>query len=263
MRAQGLGPDPFRPYNRQYDPYTVPMAPADAVPGQFVGGLPRSGIRGANQYQNYLEELQGASRESTERYGIGMPYYRSAVDPSFVDPKGTRDYKPNRDADRSYEESQGQVMQKYLAYLTEKDPKKRAALLKDYNRSRGKFERVLSARREDPKRVLEVVTGAGPEARRSAAGPDTQPRSSSTDRARAARPGDSTRRSGDSTIPPPPPLFGTGSARGTRTPRTPDDVLNRARRLDATEDVRPGRGVPAPALSTPGARPASEFPPPE
>lgn len=183
VRAQGLGPDPFRPYNRQYDPYTVPMSPADAVPGQFVGGLPRSGIRGANQYQNYLEELQGASRESTERYGIGMPYYRSAVDPSFVDPKGTRDYKPNRDADRSYEELQGQVMQKYLAYLTEKDPKKRAALLKDYNRSRGKFERVLSARREDPKRVLEVVTGAGPEARRSAAGPDTQPRSSSTDRA--------------------------------------------------------------------------------
>ena len=33
--AQGFGPDPFRPYNSQYDPYVYPMArpvPARARP---------------------------------------------------------------------------------------------------------------------------------------------------------------------------------------------------------------------------------------
>ena len=100
-----MGPDPFRPYNRQYDPYTYPMGPPGAEAGQFVGGMPRSGIRGANQYQNYLDDLQGSSRSGVERYGIGMPYYRSSIDSSY-DPNGTREYRPNQKVDQSYDESQ-------------------------------------------------------------------------------------------------------------------------------------------------------------
>ena len=110
-----------------------------------------------------------------------MPYYRSSVDASF-DPHGTREYRPNRKIDESYEQSQDLITRKYLAYFTEKDPKKCAMLLKDYNLTRGKVSRALSARRENPTRILEAAAGVGPETRRSAGTATPQPRSSSSDR---------------------------------------------------------------------------------
>jgi hypothetical protein len=257
------GPDPFRPYNRQYDPYTVPMAPDAAAPGQFVGGLPRSGIRGANQYQNYLEELQGAGRESSERYGIGMPYYRSAVDPNF-DPKGTRDYRPNQNVDRSFEESQDLVTRKYLAYFTEKDPKKRTTLLREYTQTRGKIARALSTRRGNQARILETATGLASDTRRPATAADSKPRPASTDRTPRTNPTESIRRPGTRMIPPAPPLFGNTPSRPARSTRTPEDVLNRARRLDTGNDVKADRGeAAAPTPPSTNARTRSDSPPPE
>ena len=87
LLAQGYGPDPFRPYNSQYDPYTYPMGPASPAGGGRSDIMTRMGNSGANQYQGYLDELAGQARQGSERYGIGMPYYRSAVDPNF-DPEG-------------------------------------------------------------------------------------------------------------------------------------------------------------------------------
>src|SRR6516162_8272652 len=59
--AQGFGPDPFRPYVNQYDPYTYPMGPAGPGAGGSGPVLPRSGLFGANQYQRYLDSLGGAA----------------------------------------------------------------------------------------------------------------------------------------------------------------------------------------------------------
>ncbi len=149
--------------------------------------MPRMGNMGANQYQGYIDEMSGAGRQGAERYGIGMPYYRSAVDPSF-DPKGNRQYRPNQDADRSFEQSHEVVTRKYLAYFTEKDPKKRAELLRDYNRTRSRVSRAMSGRREESSRLVDAANGTGADRRRSAAAsreaddlgePSDKPRSSS------------------------------------------------------------------------------------
>ena len=97
----GYGADPFWPYNNQYAPYTAPMGPADPVAGGQSGELySRDGLRGANQFQNYLDDLQGVGgpgRNLSDRSNIGMPYYRSAVDPSYMTERmGPRQYQPVR-----------------------------------------------------------------------------------------------------------------------------------------------------------------------
>ena len=122
--AQGYGPDPFKPYNSQYVPYTYPTGPASPAGGGRSDVMARMGNLGANQYQGYLDDLNGQARQGSERYGIGMPYYRSAVDPNF-DPQGKREYRPNQKADQSFDETRKVVTRKYIAYLTEHDPKKR------------------------------------------------------------------------------------------------------------------------------------------
>ena len=56
--AQGFGPDPFQPYNSDYAPYVYPVAPSNnyGYNGQAVRGL-----RGANQFQSYMDSLQNGS----------------------------------------------------------------------------------------------------------------------------------------------------------------------------------------------------------
>jgi len=251
--AQGFGPDPFQPYNSQFEPYTRPIGPAGAGAGQ--GGMNgRSGGRGDNQFQAYLDELQGVGRARTEKYGIGMPYYRSAVDSRF-DVEGRREYRPNRRADRAYEQTQELITQKYLAYFAERDPKKRAELLRDYNQTHGRVARALSIRREDPSRILDRATQLEADRRSRAAtlgrdddlrgSGDSTPRSIPAGRSGSspARAGSAASRSGS--IPPAPPLP-PGAAGRTR--RTPTDVLNRAQRGTLYNDLVPSRE----------ARPATE-----
>src|SRR5262249_15334205 len=123
VRAQGFGPDPFRPYNNQYDAYTYPLGPAGPDAAQSAAAM-RAGLRGANQFQNYLAEIQGLGRTGTERYGQGLPYFRSVVDPRF-DPGQKRDHRPNSTTAQSFEATQQRLTAKYLAYFEEQDPQKR------------------------------------------------------------------------------------------------------------------------------------------
>jgi hypothetical protein len=259
LRAQGFGADPFRPYNSQYDPYTYPMGPALPEAGQSMGGAPRSGLRGANQYQNYLDELQGTSRQGAERYGIGSPYYRSSVD-SSLDPNGTREYRPNFNQNRTYEQTQALVTQKYIAYFAEKDPKKKAALLKEYNQTRGRVSRALSTRRQNQTRALNTAAGLPPEAPERDNPIESNARATKTNR--PARTGDagSTARAGTREIPPAPPLFGTGGGRAAGRQRTPEEVLNRARRLNSDADVKSSPGAAPNARSTNARRPPADTP---
>ena len=263
----GYGVDPFRPYNSQYDQYTYPMASTDIAPG----GIPRMGNRGANAWQGYLDELAGSGRQGTERYGIGMPYFRSSVDPAF-DPKGNREYRPNFKANQTYEQSQELITRKYLAYFAERDPKKRAELLRDFNRARSNASRALSARREDSTRALEAATAdtvaqrrlPSPDRRADAlpATADVRPRSSSR-RSTRALPGDSASRDGMDSIPPPPPVLPGEYSRGTNRRRRPSEILDRSHRLNSGGEIQPNSGGRTGADSRTDRRPVPAAPSPE
>ena len=170
-----FGPDPFRPYLNQYDPYVFPMGPASPMAG---GGemMMRGGFNGANQFQSYLNEVSGAGRDTSDRAGIGMPYFRSAVNPSWGG-SGFRDYQPNARSTPTFEETQRQVSDTYFAYFSERDPKKRAALLKEYRHARRTASRELNSGTPSPSQVLDAVSGnrRGSEAMRRS-GPLTEDR---------------------------------------------------------------------------------------
>src|SRR5262249_24113105 len=141
-----------------------PMGPASPEAGPGVSAMPRSGLAGANRFQEYLNTLGvGAGRSSTtDRSGVGMPYYRSTVDPAY-EQTYQREYRPNDKADRVYERRQELVTDRYLAYFAERDPKKRAALLQQYRQMRRSTAGVLDTRRGTPARLLEAATRAGAE----------------------------------------------------------------------------------------------------
>jgi len=240
--AQGFGPDPFRPYNNQYDSFTYPVGPSGFDAAQ-AAAMMRSGLRGANQFENYLAEIQGLGRSGTERYGQGLPYFRSAVDPNF-DKGQKRDYRPNRSTERSFEETQQRLTAKYLAYFEERDPKKRAQLLREYQQLRRQTTRALTAHRESPSRFVESADRAdsGDRERASTRERDEEaPRSTTRSAAPRSRSSDPTTRTGPRSTPPPPRrLNRPGLPSGTQ--RTPSDVLDRAGRLDSSRGTsRPSR----------------------
>ena len=119
-RGQGFGPDPFQPYNQQYAPFVTPVAPGPMDYG-YNNGL-ATGIRGANQFENYLNSLQtSAAGARAGGTGTGTPYFQAnrAYDREFG-----RIYQPNKLADQQFEANQASVNQLYFEYLREKDPKK-------------------------------------------------------------------------------------------------------------------------------------------
>jgi hypothetical protein len=241
--AQGFGPDPFRPYNSQYDPYIYPMGAAGPGAGGSTSfNLP--GNRSSNQYQNFLNEMQGPSYSNGARFshnGIGQPYFQSTVDPEYAR-LYRREYKPRLKTEKSFEETQRLINEKYFAYLEEKDPKKRARLLRDYQQTQTLATRVLSTRLADPAGVLESANRAdsGPASVKpdgasskgsSAAGSSRLP-SSLLDRSRGGN---------SRSIPPAPSLsIGSSPRIKTRSAPTPSDVLNRARSLEIPKN-RPTR----------------------
>ncbi len=240
--AQGFGPDPFRPYNNQYDAYTYPLGGSGYDAAQ-AAAMMRSGLRGANQFDNYLAEIQGLGRSGTERYGQGLPYFRSAIDPNF-DKDQKREYRPNYRVDRSFEATQRRLTAKYLAYFDERDPKKRAQLLREYQQIRRESNRALTAHRETPSRVVESAERAisrdrdRPSAReREEEVPGTTTRSA----APRLRSSDPSMRTAPRAIPP--PRRSNRPRVPSSTERTPSDVLDRAGRLESSSGTsRPSAG---------------------
>jgi hypothetical protein len=262
-RAQGYGPDPFQPYNAQYEPFSYPLGPANPAAGQSAGANVRSGVRGANDWENYMNSLVGAGRQGTEKYGIGMPYHRAAVDPRF-DKDGRREYRPNRKADAAFERTRELVAEKYLAYFSERDPARRAALLRDYSRLQRRVTRALSASGDDQTRLLSAVAEPGNSRRSNPPALSRDEESRGTEN-RALRSNEAERsdslRSRSRSIPPPPPLPPGAAARPRRTP---DQVLERAQRIGGSDRLVPdARGRSAAgrrnrATTIPPAPPPSE-----
>jgi hypothetical protein len=243
--------------------------------------MPRSGLAGANRFQDYLKTLgAGAGRSSTtDRSGVGMPYYRSTVDPAY-EQTYQRVYRPNEKADRAYERRQELVTDQYLAYFAERDPKQRAALLQQYRQARRSTAGVLETRRGTPARLLEAASRSGADlglsttAERDRERPALRTPPPPRGPGATARPGTAFGRRGDyldsgrgtlsdSDEGLPPRLTPSGRPRvGDRLRRTPSDVLNRARALDDRNELLPGSLSPAPSRRRLDRRPLTTPPPP-
>jgi hypothetical protein len=232
VRAQpGFGPDPFWPYNDQYTPYTAPIGPAEPMAGGRAAMIPQSGVRGANQFQQYLEGLQGAGRNMTDRASIGMPYYRSSVDPRY-DTKGTRQYQPNQRSNQTFERAQQRVADRYFAYYSTRDPARRSELLREYRAARRDADRATTGRERPPSRDLEEPSVAEPGSRRGTGAGSAASRTGVSDRTRAR-----SDRFGSA-----PEVPGAGSSRSsgsTYRRTTPTDILNRSRAMDRGSSLAP------------------------
>ncbi len=123
--GQGFGPDPFRPYNSQYDQYVYPIRPETGGAAAPARGL----ARGETPFERWLTEEEGGSRLSTERYGAGVRYWKVRTDLE----RDRRELAKKRSARNNAE--LGSVTQKYLAYFSEENPSKRAILLREYTPS--------------------------------------------------------------------------------------------------------------------------------
>jgi hypothetical protein len=246
VRAQpGFGPDPFWPYNAQYTPYVTAIGPAEPGAGQGGTLYARDTVRNANQFQSYLDSLQGEGRINSDRANIGMPYYRSAVDPSY-DPRGrgSRQYQPNARANERFEDAQKKVADTYFRYYAERDPSRRAELLKEYREARHESA-AYSSRGRSSARAADSSTRADNGSRRTA-------RSSST----------ATGRYG-----PAPDVPSVGTRRSSSSPApsrrsTPTDVLNRSRAMDR-DDGSPSGSTSRGSSPRSPARPSPSTPAPE
>jgi hypothetical protein len=151
-RAQGFTPDPFNgvgEYNIGYRDYLTPTYPNGfgVVPNQGVlSGGPR-----ANLYQKYLDEFEGLERLPAEidvsrnRPGSssGVPYYRPNRRSELP---STRPAAPNpfETADRAYVRDRQIRDQKYMDYLRQPDPTKRAQLYREYTQEKLRAARDLA-----------------------------------------------------------------------------------------------------------------------
>ena len=198
----------------------------------------RSGLSRANQFQSSIEELDGVGSGSDSfgssnriRGGIA-PYYRAhrQFDEAF-----NRIYAPNDLADKTFRADQDARTKKYLEYLKESDPKRRAQLYREFNKESLRVARDLGsgssraatrANAADRSGSTTTGAGAGSQLRR----PSSTPASS---RSRAA------------------------SLTPDASSETPEDVLNRSELMD-----RENRSVTPSPSSPPSPSRLPRRPPP-
>ncbi len=259
LGQSGFGPDPFRPYNSQYDPFVYPVNPGPMDYGYNRGV---SGNRGANQFENYLNSLQSSSLGTGAgasgagvRGGMGNPYFQAnrAYDRDY-----DRIYRPNREADAKFESDQSKVTSLYFEYLREKDPKKRTELFREYSRARRRAESDLTSPRATatragtraPRRSVTAAEGgeaAGLRGRDRSSPPPAVP--SRSTRPRSGRTGSGT---SPEIGPAPSPLGDSSSRAGSSRAVVPSDVLDRAKRTDGTRsDSRVRAPRPSPSRPAP------------
>jgi len=222
--AQGFGPDPFRPFNSQYDAYVYPIAPG-ALDGIGNPSINRSGVRGANQFEGYLN-------------GIGSGNVGTRFDQLYRDQASEfrRPFSPSRDADDKFQEQQATVNKLYFDYIRAKDPQERAAALKKYNEARSQASRELSSasRGANMRRAQRPKRGA-PDAAKAKAADDESAESEGV--GRSGRSNALLRRPGRrSPVPAAPAIPGlanpSASGRTSTSDHKPSDVLDRAERSE-------------------------------
>lgn len=229
--AQGFGPDPFRPYNSQYDSAVFPIAPGPLSPLGASRFNQNAGPRGANQFENYLESLEGG-RGSSRRYDQANRVY---------DRQFGRQYQPNREADAGLQERRAEVSDIYFRYLRETDPRKRAALLQEYKRARAQTTRDLTVGGRNARNSRAARSPARDRTLDEAPEIDERSELDPAPGASAAR-SPAARRPAARRDASEPPAARSGGA--PPSGRSPSEILDRATRPDIP---------PAPALPRPGA----------
>ena len=117
-----------------------------------------SGVRGANQFQNYLDRAPGCrARGRRPFWHRHCPIIEQRSIPVSTR-KAAENTVPTEERIATFEQTQALITEKYFAYFTEKDPKKRAELLRSFNRARSQVTRALSARGAKSERLLDAVS---------------------------------------------------------------------------------------------------------
>ena len=140
--AQGFGPDPFQPYNSDYSQYVWPVAPTNDY-GYNSQAL--RGLRGANQFQSYMNSIQGqggtAARAGGERAlpTTGPTGSTTAISAGSTSPTRKR---------TSGSTSTGRSPRTFISSTSRRtDPAEAGAALREYNRARSESDRALSSSR--------------------------------------------------------------------------------------------------------------------
>ncbi|WP_406696091.1 hypothetical protein V5E97_34370 [Singulisphaera sp. Ch08] len=212
--AQGHTADPYKPYNQQYEQFVYPSFPSGygLTPNQNL--LQPGGYGAANQFQRFMESEIGPADEfgtGRRRTGPGVPYYSAYRQ---YDKEYNRVYQPNQASDKDFYHDQRSRHEKYIAYLKERDPRKRAELYRAYTKDSSKVSRDLA----NPRGQAPREPGA------EAASPGGARRQSS-----AATPGAASSRS---------PLFSGSRSNPATKPstrqRTPSDILRENEELESS-----------------------------
>lgn len=273
-------PDPYNyvgEYNRGYEPYMFPTLPNEQgfVPGQ-AAMMGRAGIRQSNQFQSYLQGLDGSEgdglpRAPGARVGLSNSYYQAYRQ---YDRDYGRTYAPNQEADRSYYEDlrtrhakilkyQEASREKYADYVRERDPTRRARLYREYLDLDQRSALESGALRGGPTQsnrtgsaasMLNARSATETRSRTPAPSPATLPApapsgstrggSRSSSSRRGAAPGLAPRRN------PAPPLLPGGSDFPESSPRSsqsmPSETLRRSELMErAKPEATPGTTRPA------------------
>jgi hypothetical protein len=248
--AQLYGPDPYDPDGRPFKAYAYPGA------GEVYGGMggrprPSGAYNGPNQFDRMDQDLgfptTGLDARSGGRFG-----YTTGYDPSR--------YIPNEKADRKYFASREKQEQAMLKASLERDPKKRAQMMKEAEAEAKKnaSDISLSVRRGDSAGRSNIPAPPARAARSRPAGsaasgggsaipapPPLRSRAATTGSAsptappRNRAPADAT----DTKIPPPPPTSRLRDSGSTGLEPRPTDVLDRARNFDRSRET-PGSNSP-------------------
>jgi len=177
-KAQDHTADPYKPYNQQYDQFAYPAYPTGFGLTPNQGLLERGGYRGANQFQRFLDSDAGAADEfgtGRMRSGPGVPYYSAYRQ---YDKDYGRIYQPNQESDKGFREDQRTRHDKYIAYLKERDPRKRAELYRAYTKDANKVSRDLLNPRAQSARETSAGAAATPKSEDRGSAPGVRRRSS-------------------------------------------------------------------------------------
>jgi hypothetical protein len=180
--AQNQTPDPYMPYNSQYETFVYPVYPNATGYGPNQGVLEGRGGGysggGGNRFDDFLGTSDGFLLgddfgPQRRRTGPGVPYYSSY---RRYDRDYDRIYQPNAGVDQKYYQDRQQSHEKYLEYLRERDPAKRAQLYREYTLQNRRVSRDLATPRSGGYGRLGAGAGARDTSR--APGLDYRPRAS-------------------------------------------------------------------------------------
>jgi hypothetical protein len=158
VAAQPLSPDPYNPWTSMYTPFTYPMAPGSSpsIPNQArVGLLGPRGVGGEFS-------LDGANDNLFGRGGNRRLYYNG-------DDLGVGG-APELNADQKYYQDRLEREKRYFEAQREKDPKKRAALLRQWEAENRRANLNMSRAPAPASRTRRSAAGAATARAAGAAG---------------------------------------------------------------------------------------------